>query len=48
MRHLAFSIGEGSPIRIKRKKVTQVVELDQMKAKLLTYETPLAEVRDSL
>ncbi|MBQ9123529.1 MAG: peptide chain release factor 2 [Lachnospiraceae bacterium] len=25
-----------------------MVELDQMKAKLLTYETPLAEVRDSL
>ena len=34
--------------RINRKKVTQVVELDQMKTEILTYETPLAEVRDSL
>jgi len=25
-----------------------VVELDQMKSEILTYETPLAEVRDSL
>ena len=25
-----------------------VVELDQMKTEILTYETPLAEVRDSL
>jgi len=25
-----------------------MVELDQMKTEILTYETPLAEVRDSL
>ena len=32
----------------KRKKVTLMVELDQMKTEILGYETPLAEVRDSL
>ncbi len=31
-----------------RKWVKLMVELDQMKSEILTYETPLAEVRDSL
>lgn len=30
------------------KVVSAVVELDQMKTELLAYESPLAEVRDSL
>ena len=34
--------------QFKNKVVTSVVELDQMKQELQTYETPLAEVRDSL
>jgi len=34
---------------IKKKKVVNaVVELDQMKLELASYESPLAEVRDSL
>ena len=32
----------------KRKKVRQMVELDQFKQELLSYREPLAEVRDSL
>ncbi len=32
----------------KIKVVSRLVELDQMKSELLTYESPLAEVRDSL
>ena len=31
-----------------KKVVNAVVELDQLKQELLSYETPLAEVRDSL
>ena len=30
------------------KVVSRVVELDQLKQELLSYESPLAEVRDSL
>ena len=38
-----------SRIRKKcRKKVTLMVELDNMKMEIQAYETPLAEVRDSL
>ena len=32
----------------KRKRVTVMVALDQMKSEIQAYETPLAEVRDSL
>lgn len=31
-----------------RKRVTVMVALDQMKSEIQAYETPLAEVRDSL
>ncbi len=34
--------------RINIKVVNAMVELDQMKQELQTYESPLAEVRDSL
>lgn len=39
---------EGRKIIVEEAGDVRVVELDNMKAKLLTYETPLAEVRDSL
>ncbi len=40
---------ENSSILYKIKKVVNaMVELDQMKQELQTYESPLAEVRDSL
>jgi hypothetical protein len=35
-------------IVIRVKVVNAMVELDQMKQELQTYESPLAEVRDSL
>ena len=36
------------PPKSKKKEVTLMVELDAMKTELQAYETPLAEVRDSL
>lgn len=39
---------EFSAKKINLKVVSAMVELDQMKTELLAYESPLAEVRDSL
>ena len=45
---LARSINNAVEEMHNRKRVTLLVELDNMKFELQGYESPLAEVRDSL
>ena len=48
IRTAAAEVSDLTRIIIIRKWVTLMVELDQMRLEILSYETPLAEVRDSL
>ena len=45
---LARNISNAAEEMHNRKRVTLLVELDNMKFELQGYESPLAEVRDSL